>query len=112
MKTGRVLRNFRGRGEKPTHQTVRKDTRHREEKNGTKTAVAEKELSDTQREVVAARNSNITTGISGLSTKLDEVIDVVIDEGSDIEGEPDLLRYEVTVNNIERDRTVVYERVY
>ena len=69
-------------------------------------------MSDTQREVVAAKNSNITTGISGLSTKLDEVIDVVIDEGSDIEGEPDPLGYEFSVNNIERDRTVVYERVY
>ena len=66
------------------------------------TAVEVNELSDTQREMSATRNSKITPGITGVPTIVDEAPEVVIDEESNNEGETDPLGYEVNVHDIER----------
>ena len=47
--------------------------------------VVENESSDAHRAVAAARNSNITTGITVVPIIVDEAPEVIIDEESDIE---------------------------
>ena len=55
------------------------------------TAEVENELSYSQTSASAARNSNRTTGITGLSVILDQSPEVAIDEENDIEGDIDSL---------------------
>ena len=64
-------------------------------------------MSDAQRASASASNSNITTSITGLPTIVDETVEVVIDEESDLEVEPDPIRYEGNIKDVERERTVV-----
>ena len=49
---------------------------------------AENYLSESQREEAASRNSNITTGVIGVPTTVDEAPEVVINKEIDIEEEP------------------------
>ena len=53
--------------------------------------VVENELSDAQREAADASNDNMTTGITGVPTIVDESPEVVIDEKSDSKGETEYL---------------------
>ena len=52
--------------------------------------MVENEFIGAQREVLAASNVNIDTGITGLTIIVDEAPEVVIDKESDSEGETDL----------------------
>ena len=69
--------------------------------------VVENELSDAQREAADASNDNMTTGITGVPTIVDESPEVVIDEKSDSKGETEYLWDEVNVHDIYRDITLV-----
>ena len=42
-----------------------------------------------------------------MPTIVDETVEVVIDEESDLEVEPDPIRYEGNIKDVERERTVV-----
>ena len=76
-----------------------------------RTEVVDNELSDAQREQISARNSNITTGITVVSTILDEATDVVIDNERDRKAEPESSGDEVDVYDIKRDRKSVVENL-
>ena len=57
--------------------------------------------------MTAARNANITTGVTGVHTIVDEAPYVVIDKESGCEGEADSLRYALNIHNIEIERKVL-----
>ena len=74
--------------------------------------LVENEYSVSQRAEADYSNANITISITGVPTKVDELIEVVIDEDINSEVEPDPLGDELTDCDNVRDRKVVVETVY
>ena len=69
----------------------------------------ENEWSDSQRAATAANNTNMTTWITVVPTKLDEVLEVVIYIDINREVEPEPLVDKGTFHYIERDSTSLVE---
>ena len=63
--------------------------------------VAESKLSGAQRAEIAARNTNIGTGITVVPKIADKAPEVVIDKESESEGEKNSLEHELNVYDIE-----------
>ena len=68
-------------------------------------------MSESQREEAASRNSNITTGVIGVPTTVDEAPEVVIYEEIYSEVGPEPLGDEVNAHDIDRNKTVMVETV-